>query len=270
MIFRKLHVHLLLILLCLFFLLPILWVTASSFKDGKELFAWPPTLFPEKATFINYIDAFKRGNFGLYFSNSIFVAVASTLLTVVINTMAGFALAKYKFRGNTFILVMFLGTIMIPLEVIMIPIFQVLKYLHLYNTLWGIIIPPAATPTGVFLVRQYLLSVPDELLEAARIDGAKEWKIFMRLIVPIITPVISVIAIFSFMWRWNDYLWPLIVISDSKLYTVELAIANFSGQFDVDWTSLLAMSVVTMIPVIIVFLAFQRFFVKGIVMSGLK
>jgi alpha-1,4-digalacturonate transport system permease protein len=159
---------------------------------------------------------------------------------------------------------------MIPLEVIMTPIFSVISKLGLYNSLWGIIIPPAATPTGVFLIRQYLLTVPDELLEAARIDGAGEWKIFWKLIVPIATPVISVLAIFSFMWRWDDFIWPLIVISDPTKYTIQLALSNFIGEYNVDWGSLLAMSVVTMIPILIVFLIFQKQFIQGMATSGMK
>ena len=184
--------------------------------------------------------------------------------------MAGFALAKYRFRGDTFLLIAFISTLMIPLEVIMIPIFKVISFLGLYNTLWGIIIPPAATPTGVFLMRQYMLTVPNDLLEATRIDGAGEWRIFWSIILPIAKPILAVLAIFSFMWRWDDFLWPLIVISEPSKYTVQLAISNFIGQFDVDWGSLLAMSVVTMIPVLIVFLIFQKYFVSGMVTSGVK
>lgn len=159
---------------------------------------------------------------------------------------------------------------MIPLEVIMIPIFKVISFLGLYNNLLSIIIPPAATPTGVFLLRQYLLSVPDELLEAARIDGASEWRIYSRIILPVCKPILAVLAIFSFMWRWDDFLWPLIGISDPSLYTIQLALSNFIGEFNVDWGSLLAMSVITMIPVLVVFLMFQRYFVSGMVTSGMK
>jgi alpha-1,4-digalacturonate transport system permease protein len=179
-------------------------------------------------------------------------------------------LAKYRFKGDTILFVGFISTLMIPLEVIMIPIFRVISALGLYNSLWGIIIPPAATPTGVFLVRQYLLTVPDELLEAARMDGAGEWKIYWRIILPIAKPILAVLAIFSFMWRWDDFLWPLIVISKPELYTVQLALSNFIGEYNVDWGSLLAMSTITMIPVLIVFLIFQKQFVQGIVTTGMK
>jgi len=260
----------LLSLLSLVYIFPVYWVVVSSFKDKNELYQWPPTVFPNHFTFENFSTAFGSGNFGLFFWNSTLVTVTSTLLLLLINSMAGFALAKYRFRGDTFILVAFISTLMIPLEVIMIPIFKIISALGLYNSLWGIIIPPAATPTGVFLMRQYLLTVPNDLLEAARMDGASEWKIYWRIIMPIAKPILAVLAIFSFMWRWDDFLWPLIVISDPKKYTIQLAISNFIGQYDVDWGSLLAMTVVTMIPVLAVFLVFQKHFVSGMITSGMK
>lgn len=266
----KTLIYTVLTVLSIVYLFPVLWVVLSSFKTQSDLYAWPPSFIPPNFTLENFRIAFSEGNFGLYFWNSTFVTITSTLIMILINTMAGFALAKYKFKGNTFLLIAFISTLMIPLEVIMIPIFSVISKLGLYNTLWGIIIPPAATPTGVFLMRQYLLSVPDDLLEAARIDGASEWKIYYSIILPLAKPIIAVLAIFSFMWRWDDFLWPLIVISDPQKYTIQLALSNFIGQYDVDWSSLLAMTTVTMIPVLIVFLIFQKQFVKGMATSGLK
>ncbi len=267
---RKSITYTLLAVLSVIYLFPVLWVVLSSFKNQTELYQWPPSIFPAEPVFTNYLDAFKSGNFDVYFMNSAIVTITSTILLLIINSMAGFALAKYRFRGDTFLLIAFISTLMIPLEVIMIPIFKVISSLGLYNSLWGIIIPPAATPTGVFLMRQYMLTVPNELLEAARMDGAGEWKIYWKIILPIAKPILSVLAIFSFMWRWDDFLWPLIVINEPGKYTVQLAISNFIGQYDVDWGSLLAMSVVTMIPVLIVFLVFQKQFVKGMVTSGMK
>ncbi|MBW4082452.1 carbohydrate ABC transporter permease [Paenibacillus sp. S150] len=269
---RKAHIgtYILLIVLALLWVFPVLWTVLSSFKTDTELYSWPPALFPGTFSLEHFADAFDKGNFGTYFLNSTIVTITSTLLLVLINTMAGFALAKYRFKGDTILLIGFISTLMIPLEVIMIPIFKVISFLGLYNNLLGIIIPPAATPTGVFLVRQYLLSVPDELLEAARIDGAGEWRIFQSLIVPIAKPIIAVLAIFSFMWRWDDFLWPLIVISDPSKYTIQLALSNFIGEYNVDWGSLLAMSSITMIPVLVVFLFFQRQFIQGIATTGIK
>ncbi|MGF9710656.1 MULTISPECIES: carbohydrate ABC transporter permease [Paenibacillus] len=266
----KCIVYVLLLVLSLLWIFPVIWILLSSLKTTTDLYSFPPKFLPEPVTFEHFINAFEKGNFGVYFLNSAIVTVSSTLLLLLINSMAGFALAKYRFKGDTVLLVGFISTLMIPLEVIMIPIFKVISYLGLYNNLLSIIIPPAATPTGVFLMRQYLLTVPDELLEAARMDGASEWKIYWSIILPIAKPILAVLAIFSFMWRWDDFLWPLIGISDPSLYTIQLALSNFIGEFNVDWGSLLAMSVITMIPVLVVFIMFQRYFVKGMVTSGMK
>lgn len=267
---QKTIVYGILSILAAIWLFPVIWIFLSSFKSNTELYQFPPTILPQQITFEHFVNAFAKGNFGKYFLNSAIVAISSTLLLLLINSMAGFALAKYRFRGSTFLLLAFISTLMIPLEVIMIPIFKVLSKLGMYNSLLALIIPPAATPTGVFLLRQYLLTVPDELLEASRIDGAKEWTIYWRVILPLCQPILAALAIFSFMWRWDDFLWPLIAISDPSKYTVQLALSNFIGEFNVDWGSLLAMSVITMIPVLIVFLIFQKQLVSGMVTSGMK
>lgn len=267
--YNSIH-YVLLIILALGTLLPVLWVVLSSFKPQSELFRVPLTFFPQKWTVQNYVSSLQAGNFPVYFSNTVFVAVVSTFITVMVNLMAGYALAKYIFKGRNLIFTIMIATLMIPLQVIMIPIFLQLKNLGMLNSLWGIIIPPAATPTGVFLARQYLVNLPDSLIEAARIDGAKEHTIFFRLILPMSKPIVATIAIFSFMWRWNDYLWPLIVITDNKKQTVQQALANFVGQLQINWSDLLAMTTIAIIPVIIVFLAFQRFFFSGIAAGSVK
>lgn len=252
------------------FVLPVFWVVLSSFKTPNEIFSVPPVMIPKKFLLDNYIEALERADFVLYFKNSAIVAIATTTLAVMINTMAGYAFAKYRFKGANLIFMIFLSTSMLPLEVLMIPIFQVVKKLGLYNTMAGLIIPAAATPTGVFLVRQYFLSVPSELMEAARIDGASEMKILARVMIPLAKPILSVLAILNFMWSWNSYLWPLIVVRSKDLYTVQVAIRNFSGENSVNWGGILSMSVVTMIPMLIIFLIFQKQFVRGMATTGLK
>lgn len=266
----KISSYILAILLSILFLFPIVWVILLSFKNGSELFRYPPTLLPSSPTIQNYIDTFAEGNFSLFFGNSAVVAVLSTILCVVINTMAGYAFAKYRFPGRNIIFFIFISTLMMPMEVLMVPIFQIIQKLGMYNTFAGLIIPPAATPTGVFIMRQFFLSIPDELMEASRIDGASETSIFLRIMIPLAKPAMTVLVIFSVMWRWNDYLWPLIVIRDTDLYTVQLALQSFSGENTIDWECLLAMSVITMIPVLIIFLIFQKQFIQGISTSGLK
>jgi alpha-1,4-digalacturonate transport system permease protein len=256
--------------LVLVFLVPVIYIIVSSFKPINELFSTTPKFFPSQWTGDNYVEALARGDFSRYILNSLIVAVSSTILAVVINTMSGYALAKFRFKGDSIIMLVILSTIMLPLEIIMVPIFTVLRFFGLYNTLWALIIPPAATPTGIFLMRQYLLTIPDEIIQSARIDGASEWKIFYSIIIPNAKPAIATIAIFSFMWRWNDYVWPLIAINSPKKYTLQLAIANFTGEFNIDYNSILAVSAISMIPMLIIFLIFQRQFVQGTVESGMK
>jgi alpha-1,4-digalacturonate transport system permease protein len=266
----QIYHYILAIILIVFFLGPVIYIIFSSFKPSSELFSASPTFFPRSFTLDSYVEAFKKGNFLTYIGNSFIVAISSTALAVVINTMSGYALAKFKFKGDAFIMMIILSTIMLPLEVIMVPIFSVLKTLGMYNSLLALIIPAAATPTGIFLMRQYLVTIPDDIIQSARIDGASEWKIFTRIIVPNAKPAIATLAIFSFMWRWNDYIWPLIAISSPKKYTLQLAIANMSGQYGSDYSSILATSAISMIPMLVVFLVFQKQFVQGTVNSGMK
>lgn len=257
-------------ILAVVFLVPVFYIVLNAFKPNSELYSGTVTFFPKNWTLENFIGAWNKGNFPTYILNTIFVAVTSTLLTVLINTMSGYALAKYKFKGSTVIFIIILSTIMLPLEVIMVPIFTVLRVTGLYNKIWALIIPCAATPTGIFIMRQYMLTIPNELMESARIDGSGEFRTFWKIIVPNVKPAIATLAVFSFMWRWNDYIWPLIAISDTDLYTMQLAISNFAGEYNVDWNSMLAMSAISMIPMLIVFLIFQRQFVRGTATAGLK
>ncbi|MDO5022226.1 MAG: carbohydrate ABC transporter permease [Eubacteriales bacterium] len=262
--------YILLSLLALFFLFPVLWVLLSSFKYQHELFKVPMKIFPSDWTIENYVFSFRQNNFFINFKNSFIVAVVSTVITVLINTMAGYALSKFIFPGRDLIFTVMLATLMIPLQVIMVPVFLQLKRFHMLNNLWGIIIPPAATPTGVFLARQYMLSLPNSMIEASRIDGANEGRIFFEIIMPLSKPIIATITIFSFMWRWNDYLWPLIVITDNKLQTLQQVLAGFVGQLQINWSSLLAMTGISMLPVIVVFFMFQKYFMTGISAGSVK
>lgn len=260
----------LVILLAVFFLVPVIWVMLSSFKPNAELYLIPPSLLPKEPTLDNYRMALTVGHFATYTWNSFFVATASTLIALLTNSMAAFALAKYRFVGRQALFLLTLATIMIPLQVIMVPIFLVLRNLGLTDSLWGIIIPPAATPTGVFLLRQYILSIPDEILESARIDGASEWGIYWRIILPLSVPALATLAIFSFTWRWNDFIWPFIVISSEQKATLQLALARLVGQFGVDWSTLLAATVITLLPMLIVFLLLQRYFLSNLTAGSVK
>lgn len=249
-------------------IVPLVWMLLGSFKTPTELARG--NFWPEAFSFQNYVDALGRFDFGQYLANSVIVTVAATALTLVVNSMAAYALAKYNFRGRTALFLLTLATIMIPLQVILIPVYQVVASLGLVNSLWGMIIPAAATPTGVFLLRQYMLSIPDELIEAARVDGAGELRIFLRIVLPLCTPALAVVAIFSVMWRWSDFLWPLVVAQSERVYTLPVALARFNAEETVPFTLILAMGVVSTIPVLVIFLIFQRQIATGIANTGIK
>lgn len=218
----------------------------------------------------NYTTLFSRFNFLLYFWNSTFITVVATVLTVLFNSMAAFALSKYKFRGRTVVFLLIIGTLMIPPTVNLVPIFLVVSQLGLVNSPWGVIWPAIATPTGVFLLRQYMLTIPDDLLDAARMDHASEWRVYWRIVMPLAAPAIAVLIIFSVMWRWNEFLWPLIVLNRGEEFTLQLALNSFQGELQTNWSSLLAMTVLTLLPITIVFLFLQRYITQGIAQSGVK
>ncbi len=218
----------------------------------------------------NYLDPLGRFNFLTYLRNSVIVTVVATIITLVINSMAAFALSKYHFRGRDVIFVVIISTLMIPVSVILVPVFLVITRIGWNNTLWGVIIPGAATPTGVFLLRQYMLTIPDELMDSARIDGATEWRIYWQIVLPLAAPALAVLTIFSVMWRWNDFLWPLIVLSRSELFTLQVGLNAFQGELNVQWHYVLAMTVLTLLPITVVFAFLQRFITTGIATTGLK
>ncbi|MEL6531547.1 MAG: carbohydrate ABC transporter permease [Pseudomonadota bacterium] len=220
----------------------------------------------------NYTELFEnpRFQFLVYFKNSVVITVAATLLMLVVNAMAAFALSKYEFRGRTTVLLLVIGTLMIPQTVVLVPLFLIVTEMGMFNSLWGVIIPGAATPTGVFLLRQYMITIPDEILDAARMDKASEWKIFWRIIVPLSAPAIAVLAILAIMWRWNDFLWPLIVLTQNENYTLQLALNSFQGELQTDWPSLLAMTVLTLLPIAAVFMFLQKYIATGIASTGGK
>ncbi len=218
----------------------------------------------------NYVEPLVANNFLLFLWNSVFVTTMATLITLLTNSMAAFALSKYRFRGRDAVMLLIVATLMVPLSVILVPLYSVVNATGLLNSLWGVILPTVATPTGVFLLRQYMLTIPDELLEAARMDHASEWQIYWRIVLPLAAPALAVLAIFSVVWRWNDFLWPLIVLSKRELYTLQVGLNTYAGELNVQWHYILAMTVVTMIPVVIVFIFLQRFITTGIAGAGIK
>ena len=225
----------------------------------------------------NYLDPVlqragqNQFHFFTYLYNSIFVTVVSTIITLLINSMAAFALSKYKFKGRLTFMLLIVATLLIPSTIILVSLFFVVWSFGIFGSLWGVIIPAAATPTGVFLLRQYMLTIPDELIDAARMDAASEWGIYWKIMLPLSLPALSVLAILSIIWRWNDFLWPLVVlISDPKLHTLQIGLTTFAREFDTDYHYILAMTVLTLIPVTLVFVFLQKYITTGIATTGLK
>ena len=218
----------------------------------------------------NYVAPLVANNFLQFLWNSVFVTAIATVITLLTNSMAAFALSKYDFRGRNAVMLIIVATLMVPLSVILVPLYAVVNATGLLDSRWGVILPTVATPTGVFLLRQYMLTIPDELLEAARMDHASEWQIYWRIVLPLTAPALAVLAIFSVVWRWNDFLWPLIVLSRRELYTLQVGLNTYAGELNVQWHYILAMTVVTMLPVVLVFVFLQRFITTGIAGAGIK
>ena len=255
----------------LFLLFPILWMVLSSFKPSWELFSYPLHLFPRQFTADHYKNVLAAG-FMQYVGNSFFIAAVGTIITVLISSMCGYALAIYRFEikyTNIIFGIFLLGTL-VPGEVLIIPQFSVITALGLYNNVWGVILPVVTTTTGIFLYRQHYLSTPLSFAEAARIDGANEFQIFTSIMFPLGSSVSVTLTIFSFMWRWNDYILPLLIFSEQRKFTIQIAIKNYIGFMGVDWNSILSSSVLSIIPVMILFLILQRYVVGGIISSGIK
>ncbi|WP_110589473.1 carbohydrate ABC transporter permease [Microbacterium suaedae] len=249
---------------------PLLWFLLSSFKPGSELFSYPLSFLPREWTLDGYSQAFERLDFFRYLANSAIVATVSTVVTVFLCATTGYALAKYRNPWLNVLGLCILSMTMLPGEVILNPLFIVIRDLGLYNSLLGVIIPTIVTPTGVFMFRQFFVSVPDELLQAARIDGASEYGIFFRIMMPLARPIMLTLAIVSFQWRWNDYILPLIVLGDPQNYTLQIALRSLVGAENIEWSILLSASVLSMIPLVALYLVFQRYITSSNINAGLK
>lgn len=257
-------------IVCVLYLFPILWFLLSSLKPGNELFSYPLTIFPKHATFENFSNAWNTLDFFKYFKNTFISATITTVLTVLASSTCGYALAKYDRKWLKIFFVCIIATTMLPTEVIMNPTFFVIKATGLYNRLAGIIIPSINTATGIFMFRSFFVTVPDSLIESARIDGASDGRIFASIMFPIARPIVMTLSIFSFQWRWNDYIWPLIVLNDPDKYTLQVALRSIIGAQNVNWSLLLASSVISILPLVLVFVVFQRYIMNSGSTSGMK
>ncbi len=276
----------------LIFIAPFAWLVSSSLKDIGAIFSWPPDWIPNDPTLDNYKlflglgeeDARSAQFVGRWFLNSAFVATSVTVLQLFFNSLAAYAFAKRQFPGRRTIFVLFLATMMIPPQVTLIPTYLVLRYMPLFggndlfgagghgmlDSYYGLILPGAVSAFGIFFLRQYMLSIPDELLDAARIDGASEFRIYWRVVLPLSKPALAATGIFTFMYAWEDFFWPLIIITSPDLYTVPLGLTLYIVRNRTAWDIVMAGSVLATIPMIIAFIFFQRHIIRGITLTGMK
>ncbi|MEO8201391.1 MAG: carbohydrate ABC transporter permease [Gemmatimonadota bacterium] len=249
---------------------PMLWMLSASVMPTGSANSAPPHFLPPSITFEHYRTLFARLNLGRYLLNSTIIATTVTVLSLLVNSLAGYAFAKLRFQGRDRAFRILLTGLVVPVQVSMLPLFLLLKEMGFINTYGGVIVPGMASIFGIFLVRQYALSIPDDLLDAARIDGANEFRIYRSIVVPSIMPILATLAIWTFLNTWNDFMWPLIVLSDESHWTLPVAIANLVGEHVQDTELMMAGSVITVLPVMGVFLVLQKYYVEGIMAGSVK
>jgi len=267
---KNVILHLAIYALALLVIAPFIWMILTSFKDMSEIYVYPPKWLPEKFNFDNYVKAFTAAPFGRYYLNSLIVAFTVTLGQLITCSMAAFAFARLRFKGRDILFYIFLGTMMIPYNVTMIPSFMVLYWLGWIDSYYALIVPGLASAFGTFLLRQFFITIPRELEEAAYIDGASRFQVLRKIIVPLARPALATLAIFTFMGVFNDFIWALIVVNSEQMQTVQLGLAIFRDRYLTEWDLLMAGSVTAVLPILIVFFFAQKYFIKGITLSGLK
>lgn len=249
---------------------PLLWMLSVSFMQAGAASSYPTPLLPAAPTLGNYYELFTKHAAGRFMFNSALVATAATVISLMSNTLAGYAFAKLRFAGREKVFRALLGALVIPAQVTMIPLFAMVKQMGLVSTYGGVLVPTLASVLGIFLVRQYAMSLPDELLEAARIDGASEWRIFRSIVVPLLKPIVATLAILTFLTTWNDFMWPLIVLTEQNMYTLPVALASLSREHVQDNELMMAGAVITVVPVLVLFLSMQRYYIAGILAGSVK
>ena len=249
---------------------PIYWIFATAVRPHAEIFEAVARLVPSGVSWSNFHAVLTRYPVLTWVNNSVIIAVVAVVLTVFINLLCGYTFAKFRFPGRNMLFFAILGALMVPIQVILVPEFLIVSWLGLLNTHLGVILPRAAEAFGIFMVRQFMVSIPDELIEAARLDGAGEFAIFLRIVLPLSKPIIAVLVIFTFMWRWNDFAWPLVALTDRDMFTIPLGLNLLRGEVNPDWGNVMALALLSLMPMLVIFLAFQRYLVQGIASTGLK
>lgn len=247
-----------------------LWVMVVTAVSGQSVFSQELDLWPTAFTLDNFARVFRAWPVGQWFSNSVTVTALTTIISVVVSVMAGYGFAKLRFPLKTPLFLLLLSTMMIPTQAILVPQFRLVNALGLVGTFWAVIIPGAAATFGIFLARQFMLAIPGELIEAAKIDGAGPVRIFWSIVLPLSKPLLAVLTLLSLMYQWNDFLWPLIVLRDPSLYTLPIGLQFLQGQYQTDYGALMAMTLLTVGPLVVLFLVFQRWFVQGFATSGIR
>ncbi|HDN79647.1 MAG TPA: carbohydrate ABC transporter permease [Chloroflexi bacterium] len=249
---------------------PFVWMISTSLKTNLEVFRIPPTFIPAVPQWHNYLEIFRVVPYGRWFLNSVIITVTQTVLYLFVASLAGFTFARLRFPGRDLIFTLYLATLMVPSEVTLIPKFILMKQLHLIDTYIAVILPGIFNAYGVFLLRQFFMTLPESLEEAAIIDGASYFRIYWNIILPLAGPALATLGIFSFRGAWNDFMWPLIVINSEEMKPLSVGLASFHGLYETNWPHLMAASTVALIPMIIVFVLAQKYFVRGIALTGLK
>lgn len=273
---RSAPIYALLVLATLVAIVPFAWMVITAFKTGPEIYQWPPALWPKHWEMTNFARAWGTGNFPRLFLNSTVVAVSATLLNLLFDSMAAFAFARLRFPGKEALFAIVLATMMLPAVVTIIPLFLIIKGLPApgpggwLNSYAGIVAPGAATAFGIFLFRQYFETIPSELDEAMTLDGAGLWRIYTQLVLPLAKPAAVTVAIFTFVYQWNDFLWPLVVATDADMYTVQVGMSYFTTEHGIDWPLLMAAAVIVTLPVLVLYMVLQKYFIGGLTMGGSK
>lgn len=255
---------------CVLMVFPLYCMVIVALTPKDELFNGGTHLWPDSFTLDNFRNLFDQFPVATWFTNSVVVASITMAISVTVNLLAGYAFAKMRFAGRGLLFVIILSTMMIPAQAIMIPQFQTVSRFGLVGTFWAVIIPSAATAFGIFLARQFFQSIPDELLDAAKVDGAGPVRIFLRIVLPLCKPLVAVMILLAFMGQWNDFLWPLITLKDAQLYTLPVSMRFLQGQYDANYGGLMAMALLTCLPLVVMFLVLQRYFVQGLARTGIK
>jgi ABC-type glycerol-3-phosphate transport system permease component len=259
-----------LIVVVLISILPLYWLLISAFKPPGEIFSNPPTPFPSRWTMENFNALFSETLFSRAIVNSIVVSGLYTVLSCLICALTGYVLAKLNAKAKNFVFALTIALLLIPPSVLIVPLFMIVTKMNLANTYLGVILPFIASPFGVFWMRQYTLGFPTELMEAARIDGTKEWALFWKIVLPSVMPGLAALAIFLFMSQWNDFLWPLIVLRTDTMYTIPIALSNLVGVYSNSWGQLMAGAAIATFPFIILFIFLQKYFIEGVLGGSIK